>query len=103
MRLGKRSDRIVLTGNFAASGSEAHQFLFVDGDTPPQPGDQYTLVEYAGSFGLDAAGDLNSVYVYQGTGAGAAVTGTFSVGLNALRFTVTAVTSDLVFRSGLEH
>jgi len=31
------------------------------------------------------------------------LTGTFNVGLTALTFTVTAASSDLVFRSGYEH
>lgn len=103
IRLGKRSDRILLSGNLNAIGAEEHQFVFVDGDTPPKAGDQYTLAEYASSFGLEAAGDLNSAYIYQGTGAGATLTGTFNVGLTALTFTVTAASSDLVFRSGNEH
>lgn len=103
IRLGKRSDRIMLSGNLTALGGEGHQFVFVDGDTPPKPGDEYTLAEYASSSGLEAVGDLNSEYIYQGTGAGAYLTGSFNVGPTALTFTVATASSDLVFRNGYDR
>lgn len=102
LRVGKRSDQIKLTGAFSASGAGLHQFVFVDGDTPPKAGDVYTVAEYASTSGF-SAGALNNTYAYIGTGAGDTLLGTFSVGATKMTFTVNTVVSDLVFRSGLER
>jgi len=102
LRVGKRSDGIKLTGTFSATGAGTHQFVFVDGDTPPKVGDVYTVAEYANSSGFTASA-LNDTYAYIGTGAGDTLLGTFSVGATKMTFTVSTVVSDLVFRSGLER
>lgn len=101
IRLGQRSDRLALTGNFVASGN-IHQFVFVDGDTPPKVGDVYTIAEYASASGLSPSA-LKDDYAYIGTGAGDTLLGSFTVGATKMTFTVTSVVSDLVFRNGFER
>jgi len=102
LRLGKRSDRLMLSGNFVASGGGVHQFVFVDGDTPPKPGEVYTLAEYSATSGFSAS-TLKDDYAYIGTGAGDTLLGSFTVGATKMTFTVTSVVSDLLFRSGFDH
>lgn len=101
MRLGVLSDRLTLSGALAASGGGVHEFTFLDGNTPPKVGTTYTLVDYGVQSGLDAAA-LNSTYAYIGTGSGDSLTGTFDVGATKLTFTVSAVTSDLLFRDSYD-
>jgi len=100
-RLGKKSDRLVLAGSLAKFDAGFAQFLFRDGVTPPEPGVEYTLVEYAVQSGFEVPGN-SLAYSYVGTGPGATLTGSFNVSPTKITFTVSSVTSDLVFRDGLE-
>jgi len=102
LRVGKRADSIKLTGTFAANGAGVHQFVFVDGDTPPKVGEVYTVAEYASATGFSASA-LNDTYAYIGTGAGDTLLGTFSVGATKMTFTVNTVVSDLLFRNDFER
>jgi len=100
-RLGKKSDRLVLSGGLSKNGAGFAQFLFRDGVTPPVAGVEYTLVEYAVQSGFEVPGN-SLAYSYVGTGPGASLTGSFNVSATKISFTVSSVTSDLVFRDGLE-
>jgi hypothetical protein len=97
-RLGKKSDKLVLSGSLAKFDPGFARFIFADGVTPPVQGVEYTLVEYSVQSGLDGA----LTYTYEGTGPGASLTGTLNVGATKITFTVTSVVSDLVFRDGIE-
>lgn len=102
LRLGKRADRLALSGNFIACGSGVRQFVFVDGDTPPKVGDVYKLAEYAAAIGFSPS-TLKAEYACLGTGPGDTLLGNFSVGVTKMTFTVSSVVSDLVFRNAFER
>jgi autotransporter-associated beta strand protein len=98
-RLGSSSalsDHLALTANLVNSGGATHAFHFVDGDTPPVSGMPYTLITFAAS--TLAASDFS--FTYTGTGPGATMSGTFTLGPTSLVFTPGTVVSDLIFRDG---
>lgn len=99
MRLGPKSDRIVLSNSLTRLGGGTYEFQFRDGSKPPVVGVEYTLVEYAGESGFDAN---TFAYSYQGTGAFTSLTGAFSVSQTKITFTPLSVVSDLIFRDGAE-
>lgn len=100
-RLGKKSDRLVLVGSLAKFDPGFAQFIFADGITPPAPGVEYTLVEYAVQSGFEVPTD-SLAYSYVGTGPGASLSGSFNVSATKITFTVSSVVSDLLFRDGVE-
>ena len=99
MRLGTKSDRLTLGNALTKVGSGAYEFKFRDGATPPVVGSTYTLIEYSSQGGF---GSNNLSFSYVGTGPGTNLTGFFTVSSTSITFTVVTVTSDLIFRDGME-
>jgi fibronectin-binding autotransporter adhesin len=92
------SDRLALSGALVKGTAGTYNVSFGDAATPPVPGVTYTLVTFTST--TFSIGDFT--FDYAGTGAGASMTGDFGLSADALTFTPTTVTSDLVFRDGLE-
>ena len=97
--LGKNaasSDLLDLNDALIKGGASGFAFHFEQGGTLPSTGVAYTLISYASTtfdiadFSFDFAPPLTSLQ------------GTFSLEANALKFTITNVTSDRVFGDGFE-
>ena len=97
--LGKESassDLLMLGASLKKGNDSLYFFHFSQGWPAPATGETYTLISYAsttfdvGDFSFDFAPPLT------------ALQGTFSLEANALKFTITNVTSDRVFGDGFE-
>lgn len=98
-QLGDRADQLALSISLAKVGSGTYAFDFRDGSTPPRIGVAYPLISYTVLPNFQAS-DFS--FSYSGTGAGSAMAGTFALTADALTFTPSSVTSDLIFRDGLD-
>lgn len=98
-QLGDQADRIDMQISFFKFGSGSYAFEFHDGSTPPKVGVAYPLFTFEPPTNFIAS-DFSFTYV--GTGPSAGMAGSFAIAGDTLTFTPSNVTSDLIFRNGVE-
>jgi len=100
MQLGTNqpgSDRLQVNGALTKNGSGTWPFRFSVGNNPPKPGTVYTLIQ-----STDASAFTAADFGFSVDASFDNLTGTFSIDGNAVKFTVSAVSTGLIFRDSFD-